>query len=110
MKMHIIWFKDTGKWVAEDTVQLPHRHNNYFEREELMQLIVDLQTQLHDGWLICDYYVVIDGIYEDELERGFINRLFKPGDFVNMRRSGTRPNDPHVCDEWCQTCEERPRL
>lgn len=104
MKMHIIWFKDTGKWVAEDTVQLPHRHNNYFKREELMQLIVNLQTQLHDSWLTSDYYVVINGIYEDEVERGFISWLFKPGDFVNMRRSEPDCEHGFIRADDCSRC------
>ena len=74
MEIKINWWRSTGKWYAGDTIEVPDK--SYYDLDELMQLVVDRQTALVDGWRTDSFFVTLEGSDLNNDGTAFVNRLF----------------------------------
>jgi len=83
MKIKVDWFKKTGKWYAQDIIEVTER--SVTDGDQLTIDIVNLQSVLSPGW-IGEYSVVTDNMDDNDL---FCKRLYGPSKFnVRMLLTG----------------------
>ena len=86
MKIHAMFFTQTGKYYTDFTFEMPYIPKSFLE--EFKQLFVDHQTGMIDGWQEHNFFIVTDSA--EEAAPIFTTRLYMPDAFRGLRKRITK--------------------
>ncbi len=82
MKVHLSWYKSSGKWYSNDVIEMQNIH---IWEDSFKQEIVNRQKALIKEWVDDDFYLVVSQPdFELNSKTSFVEHLFMPGAFKGI--------------------------